>query len=110
LGRATRPREEWKEEEDVFFCATCGAPLESEREQPRAARKGAIMDKDILLGKWKQLKGEFKKQWGNLTDDDLDKAKGDRDKLLASSRKSTAIQKTRPGNIWTGFWMSTGPE
>lgn len=40
------------------------------------------MDKDILLGKWKQLKGEFKKQWGNLTDDDLDKAKGDRDKLL----------------------------
>lgn len=40
------------------------------------------MDKDILLGKWKQLKGEFKKKWGNLTDDDLDKAEGDRDKLL----------------------------
>ncbi|MEN6464857.1 MAG: CsbD family protein [Syntrophaceae bacterium] len=40
------------------------------------------MDKDILLGKWKQLKVEFKKQWGNLTDDDLDKAEGDRDKLL----------------------------
>lgn len=40
------------------------------------------MDKDILSGKWKQLKGEFKKQWGNLTDDDLEKAEGDRDKLL----------------------------
>jgi uncharacterized protein YjbJ (UPF0337 family) len=40
------------------------------------------MDKDILSGKWKQLKGEFKKQWGNLTDDDLERAEGDRDKLL----------------------------
>lgn len=40
------------------------------------------MDKDIFLGKWKQLKGEVKKQWGKLTDDDLDRAEGDRDKLL----------------------------
>ncbi len=40
------------------------------------------MDKDIFLGKWKQLKGEVKKQWGNLTDDDLERTEGDRDKLL----------------------------
>lgn len=40
------------------------------------------MNKDILLGKWKQLKGEVKKQWGNLTDEDLDRAEGDQDKLL----------------------------
>ena len=40
------------------------------------------MDKDIFLGKWKQLKGEVKKLWGNLTEDDLDRTEGDRDKLL----------------------------
>ena len=40
------------------------------------------MDKDIFLGKWKQLKGEVKKQWGKLTDDDLASAEGDQDKLL----------------------------
>ncbi len=40
------------------------------------------MDKDIFLGKWKQLKGEVKKQWGKLTDDDLARTEGDHDKLL----------------------------
>jgi len=40
------------------------------------------MDKDILKGKLKQLKGEFKKQWGKLTDDELDMVEGDRDKFL----------------------------
>lgn len=40
------------------------------------------MDKDIFKGKWKQLKGEFKKQWGELTDDDLDRVEGDNEKLL----------------------------
>ena len=30
------------------------------------------MNEDILKGKWTQLKGQMKKQWGKLTDDDLD--------------------------------------
>jgi uncharacterized protein YjbJ (UPF0337 family) len=34
------------------------------------------MNKDILEGKWKQLRGEAKKFWGRLTDDDLDRAEG----------------------------------
>lgn len=37
------------------------------------------MNVDILQGKWKQIRGEVKKQWGNLTDDDLDKIDGQRD-------------------------------
>jgi uncharacterized protein YjbJ (UPF0337 family) len=34
------------------------------------------MNRDILSGQWKQLKGEVKKQWGKLTDDELDQAEG----------------------------------
>ena len=34
------------------------------------------MNKDILEGKWKQMKGEAKVWWGKLTDDDLDRAAG----------------------------------
>ena len=34
------------------------------------------MNQDILEGKWKQLRGEAKKFWGRLTDDDLDLAAG----------------------------------
>ncbi|MCM3718234.1 CsbD family protein [Fictibacillus phosphorivorans] len=40
------------------------------------------MKHDTMEGKWKQLKGEAKKQWGNLTDDDYDQAQGDREKMI----------------------------
>lgn len=39
------------------------------------------MNTVILEGKWNQLKGEVKKQWGKLTNDDLDRIQGQRDKL-----------------------------
>jgi uncharacterized protein YjbJ (UPF0337 family) len=35
-----------------------------------------------IKGNWKQFKGEVKKQWGDLTDDELDQIEGDRDKLI----------------------------
>ena len=35
-----------------------------------------VMNKDILLGKWKQMKGQVKQQWGRLTDDRLDRISG----------------------------------
>jgi len=34
------------------------------------------MNKDILEGKWKQIRGEAKGWWGKLTDDDLERAAG----------------------------------
>jgi len=39
------------------------------------------MNWDHIQGKWKQLKGEAQSQWGELTDDELDQAAGDREKL-----------------------------
>lgn len=35
------------------------------------------MNTDVLQGKWTQLKGTVRKQWGKLTDDDVDKIQGD---------------------------------
>lgn len=40
------------------------------------------MDTNVLKGKWRQLKGEAQKQWGKLTDDDLDVINGEKEKLL----------------------------
>jgi uncharacterized protein YjbJ (UPF0337 family) len=40
------------------------------------------MNRDVLEGKWKQLKGEARRQWGKLTDDELDMIAGDKDKLV----------------------------
>jgi uncharacterized protein YjbJ (UPF0337 family) len=36
---------------------------------------------DVMKGKWKQIRGDVKRMWGDLTDDDLDRIEGDRDKL-----------------------------
>ncbi len=32
---------------------------------------------DVIEGKWKEIKGDILKTWGNLTDDEVDKSKGD---------------------------------
>jgi len=39
------------------------------------------MNQDQIAGKWKQLKGEAKVMWGKLTDDELDQAEGQAEKL-----------------------------
>ncbi len=40
-------------------------------------------------GRWDQLVGRVKKAWGNLTDDDLMKAKGDYQKLVGVVKEKT---------------------
>jgi|TARA_S200000501_G_C20290918_1_gene511488 uncharacterized protein YjbJ (UPF0337 family) len=39
------------------------------------------MNKDIIKGNWKQLKGEVQKKWSKFTHDDLKWLDGDREKL-----------------------------
>ena len=39
------------------------------------------MNRDVLEGQWKQLKGKVKQQWGRLTDDELDTINGRYDEL-----------------------------
>lgn len=39
------------------------------------------MNRDVLEGQWKQLKGKVKQQWGRLTDDELDQISGRYDEL-----------------------------
>jgi uncharacterized protein YjbJ (UPF0337 family) len=40
------------------------------------------MNWDIVKGKWKEMKGELRKQWGKLTDEDFEQIAGEKDKLL----------------------------
>lgn len=40
------------------------------------------MNEDILAGKWKQLRGEVQRRWGQLTDDELDQIEGSQMKLI----------------------------
>jgi uncharacterized protein YjbJ (UPF0337 family) len=45
------------------------------------------MNQDILKGRWSQLKGELKTQWGKLTDNDVTQIEGQRDKLVGKVRE-----------------------
>jgi uncharacterized protein YjbJ (UPF0337 family) len=40
------------------------------------------MNQDILAGKWKEMKGRVKEQWGKLTDDELDRAEGRAEQMV----------------------------
>jgi uncharacterized protein YjbJ (UPF0337 family) len=45
------------------------------------------MNRDIIGGKWQQLRGKVKEEWGKLTDDDLKTVEGKFDKLSGLIRE-----------------------
>lgn len=51
------------------------------------------MNSDIIQGKWKQIKGQAKQKWGELTDDELDQIDGKRDELVGKIQKHYGIAK-----------------
>jgi uncharacterized protein YjbJ (UPF0337 family) len=46
-----------------------------------------MINENIAQGKWTEFKGEIQKKWGQLTDDDFDKTKGDITKLTGIIQK-----------------------
>jgi uncharacterized protein YjbJ (UPF0337 family) len=51
------------------------------------------MNWDQMEGKWKQVKGSLRQQWGELTDDDLTAIGGSRDKLVGRLQERYGIAK-----------------
>ena len=51
------------------------------------------MNTDQLSGKWKQMKGAAKQQWGKLTDDDLEVIAGRRDSLVGKLQERYGMVK-----------------
>ena len=49
------------------------------------------MNTDIFKGQWKQLTGEVKKQWGKLTDDQIDQIDGNRERLVGTIQENYGI-------------------
>jgi len=51
------------------------------------------MNWDQVQGKWTQMKGSLKEQWGKLTDDDLDVIAGSKDKFVGKLQERYGIKK-----------------
>jgi uncharacterized protein YjbJ (UPF0337 family) len=63
------------------------------------------MNWEQVKGNWNQVKGGVKKQWGKLTDDQLDVIKGNRDMLVGRIQEAYGITREeaeRQVNGWEG--------
>ena len=56
-------------------------------------RNGGRMNWDQIEGKWKEFTGKAQQQWGKLTDDDLQQAKGDRRELSGKIQSAYGVTK-----------------
>lgn len=65
------------------------------------------MNRNILQGKWKQLRGEIRQRWGELTDDDLDQVAGQGEKLAGALQERygyTQMEAERQINEFLDEW------
>lgn len=53
------------------------------------------MNQDILQGKWKEIRGGLKKQWGKLTDDDIRRIEGSLDQITGIIQQRYGYTKER---------------
>ena len=51
------------------------------------------MNWEQVEGKWDQLKGGVRQQWGKLTDNDIDEARGRRDVLVGRIKERYGVAK-----------------
>ena len=68
------------------------------------------MNTDQMSGKWKQMKGAAKQQWGKLTDDDLEVIAGKRDSLVGKLQERYGMAKEdaqRKADEWLKAYKHT---
>ena len=51
------------------------------------------MNKDQLEGRWKQIKGKVREQWGKLTNDEIDVIAGREEQLLGAIQKHYGVRR-----------------
>ena len=51
------------------------------------------MNQDIAEGKWKQLKGQIKEKWADLTDDDIDYAQANNERFIVVIQERYGLAK-----------------
>ena len=62
------------------------------------------MNSNEIKGKFNELKGDFKKKWGELTDDDWKQIDGSKDKLLGILQQKYGRTKEQAQREMDDFW------
>ncbi|WP_199260718.1 CsbD family protein [Paracoccus binzhouensis] len=66
------------------------------------------MNWDIIEGKWNQLKGSVKQQWGDLTDDELTEVAGRKDRLAGKLQEKYGWTREKAEEQIDGFFRDRG--
>lgn len=66
------------------------------------------MNWDVIQGKWDQLKGSVKEQWGDLTDDEITQIEGNRDKMAGKLQEKYGWTKTEVDEKMNDFFRRHG--
>jgi uncharacterized protein YjbJ (UPF0337 family) len=61
------------------------------------------MNEDVMKGKWKEIKGGIKEQWGKLTDDDITEVQGKQEKLMGILQKTYGYSKEKAEQEYKEF-------
>ena len=51
------------------------------------------MNPDILKGRWRQVRGEIRKRWGKLTDNDILEIEGHLDKMIGKLQERYGLKR-----------------
>ncbi|MBC7949451.1 MAG: CsbD family protein [Chitinophagaceae bacterium] len=66
-------------------------------------------NRDVLTGKWKEIRGRAKQTWGKLTDDELDRISGRFDELTGLLQQRYGYSKEQAENEVTHFIEQMNP-
>lgn len=61
------------------------------------------MNKDIAQGKWRQLVGRVKEEWGDLTDDEIMEAEGKRDRMIGLLQEKYGYTREKAEEAYDDF-------
>jgi uncharacterized protein YjbJ (UPF0337 family) len=104
-----------------FYSASADLSLLSfavfELQFPQVARRNTVcsetwegetlMNKDILQGKWNQIKGNLRNRWGKLTDNDLERIHGDMEKFIGVIQERYGYKREQAEREVNQFLSST---
>lgn len=55
------------------------------------------VNRDVLAGKWKRMRGKAREEWGKLTQHDLERVKGRVEQLIGRVQESYGSTRMRAG-------------
>lgn len=56
------------------------------------------MNSDIFEGKWKQIRGNVREWWGEITDDELERVNGKRDQMIGLLQEKYGYTRAKAEN------------